>query len=191
MEKNEDRRVKMTKRILKEALIEIMHNKSIHEISIKKICQTADINRSTFYHHYSAPYELYEDIVDDILRDFGEIKDKNKAREFKSGSHYMLSLLTDILTYIEERKDLFIVILGDKGNISVGEKLSNNVLKFIDENEASELAVYCTQFISSGVANIVWLWLNNESRKSPRDVALILTMIIYHGIKKVFSFSKK
>ena len=39
----DDRRVKMTKKILKEALIEIMHTKPIHEISIKKICETAFI----------------------------------------------------------------------------------------------------------------------------------------------------
>ena len=46
---NEDRRVKLTKKILKEALVEIMHTKAINEISIKKICEIADINVSAMH----------------------------------------------------------------------------------------------------------------------------------------------
>lgn len=191
MPNNEDRRVKLTKKILKDALIEIMHEKSIHEISIKKICEVADINRSTFYHHYSSPYELYEDINNDIYEDFAKIKKKNIVHKGDDNSKYMSALLTDILTYVENHRDLFLVLLSDKGDLSIGEKLTNSVLKFVDADNDSELSVYCMQFITAGVANIVWLWLNNENRSSPHDVALMITMIMYHGVRKAFFFAKK
>ena len=48
-EKEENRRVKYTKRVIKEALIELMANRQVGEISVKKLCEKADVNRSTFY----------------------------------------------------------------------------------------------------------------------------------------------
>ena len=47
-----DRRVEMTKRLLKKSLIELLKNESIEKISIRNLCQNADVNRSTFYKHY-------------------------------------------------------------------------------------------------------------------------------------------
>ena len=55
----------MTKMLLKQSLIELMREKSIHEISIKDICSGADINRSTFYRHYKDIYDVYEQLVDE------------------------------------------------------------------------------------------------------------------------------
>ena len=78
---NEDRRIKMTKRILKDALIDLMRTKHINEISIKKICETADVNRSTFYHHYQSPEELYDDIINDISKLAGVRKCMVLSRE--------------------------------------------------------------------------------------------------------------
>ena len=66
--KPDGRRVKMTKLLLKQSLLELMKQKSIHDISIKEVCLGADINRSTFYRHYNTQYELYDEIVNEILR---------------------------------------------------------------------------------------------------------------------------
>ena len=56
-EKEENRRVKYTKRVIKEALIELMANRQVGEISVKKLCEQADVNRSTFYAHYGNPMD--------------------------------------------------------------------------------------------------------------------------------------
>lgn len=180
----EDRRVKMTKKILKEALIEIMRVKPIHEISIKKICETADINRSTFYHHYQSPQELYDDIITDIANDVNVILDKNREKKATNNT-----IITEMLSYIEENRELFLVILSDKGNISIGERLTKIIGQFIGTDNGSELATYCAQFISAGVANILWLWLNNEKRLPPKEVAGLITTIMTHGVRRAVIFS--
>lgn len=46
-----DRRKKYTRMVLKESLMELLKNKPISNITIKEICEEADINRSTFYSH--------------------------------------------------------------------------------------------------------------------------------------------
>ena len=48
-----DRRVKYTKMVLRNALIKLLETKPISRITIKEICEEADINRTTYYAHYT------------------------------------------------------------------------------------------------------------------------------------------
>ena len=45
----ENRRVRMTKRLMKDALLELLEKKEMSGISVKAICETADVHCSTFY----------------------------------------------------------------------------------------------------------------------------------------------
>lgn len=49
----EDRRIRRTQRLLKESLAELMSEKSFNNITIKDITEKADLNRGTFYLHYT------------------------------------------------------------------------------------------------------------------------------------------
>ena len=179
MANSEDRRVKLTKKILKESLIELMHTKAINDISIKKVCETADINRSTFYHHYQSPQELYDDLINDIAVEINNIIEKNRQ-----GNCTQSETIAEILTYVEENRELFLVILSEKGNISIGERLNNIVGQFLGANSSSELSKYCAHFISAGLTNIIWMWLGNENRLPPKQIAELITTIITYGVKK-------
>ena len=44
----ENRRVRMTKKIIKDALLELLDKKPLDKITVTDICNTADLNRSTF-----------------------------------------------------------------------------------------------------------------------------------------------
>ena len=48
-----DARVKYTKMVLKKALLELMQHKPVNKITVKEICERAELNRATFYAHYS------------------------------------------------------------------------------------------------------------------------------------------
>ena len=67
--KNEktDRRARYTRMVLKESLIELLKEKRISNISIKEICERADINRSTFYSHYQDQYDLMHQVEQEVL----------------------------------------------------------------------------------------------------------------------------
>ncbi|MDR1555927.1 MAG: TetR/AcrR family transcriptional regulator [Tannerellaceae bacterium] len=63
----EDKRIKLTKLILKDALVELIETKSINEISITELCRSANINRSTFYKYYSSPQELLRELTKEFI----------------------------------------------------------------------------------------------------------------------------
>ena len=64
----ENRRSKMTKKLIKEALIELLSKKDLQHISVKRICENADLNRSTFYLHYETIEELLEEFTNEEMK---------------------------------------------------------------------------------------------------------------------------
>ena len=174
----------MTKKLLKQSLIELMKDKSIHTIKIKEICEKADINRSTFYKHYNSPYGLYDEIFEDVGNKISALL---KNRDQNSGSYS--DLIESALKYAESEREMFLVILSGNGCMSVGEMLSNIVDKFIDKSQASPLSRYCIQFVSAGITNILWIWLNEEKRRSAHEVAVVISALINHGLKRAVAFA--
>ena len=67
MEKKEDRRIAMTRRMLKDALTEMLRETDIYHVSIRELCQRADINRTTFYKYYGSQFDLLTDMENDLL----------------------------------------------------------------------------------------------------------------------------
>lgn len=180
-----DRRIKLTKQLLRDSLIELMKEKSLHEISIKSICENADVNRTTFYRYYNSQYDLYDEIL-------AEISDKIRSKIRPIGQeNALLDSLTDILTFAEENREIILVILSRNGSLVIGEMFTKTVSSHIEDNSTSELSMYCTQFISAGLANMIWTWLSKEKRRNARDVAMTINALLMHGVKKAVIFSNK
>lgn len=53
-----DRRVRRTRRRLKEALLGLLGEKRYDEITVRDLCERADVGRSTFYAHYDSKEDL-------------------------------------------------------------------------------------------------------------------------------------
>lgn len=183
-EKADGRRVKMTKMLLKQSLIELMKKKSIHEITIKEICEGADVNRSTFYRHYNTQYELYDDIINDLACNITDVFDESLKNSVSTPQ-----ILANILTYIENNRDTFLVILSDKSNVSLGEAYNSIVQRFIDKNTTSELGTYIAQFVAAGMTSFLWTWLSKEKRRSPSEVAALIYTLMMHGLRRAIDFS--
>lgn len=66
-ERKIDRRTLYTKRVIKEALIDLMHTKPFPKITVKELCSAAEINRGTLYLHYLDLADVLDDIEDEIL----------------------------------------------------------------------------------------------------------------------------
>lgn len=183
LKKPDGRRVRMTKLLLKESLIELMKEKSIHVISIKEICEGADVNRSTFYRHYDTQYDLYDDIINDISDDIQIV-----YQQCSEEGMTVTLLLTRIFTYIEQHREKFLVILSDNGNISLGETYNRITERFISRENTGELGAYVAQFIAAGMTSILWSWLNAEERKPPEQIAGLINYLIKHGFKTAVDF---
>ena len=55
-----DRRVKYTKKVIKDTFIDLLSEKDINKVTVSEICKIADINRATFYRYYLDVFDLLE-----------------------------------------------------------------------------------------------------------------------------------
>ena len=61
-----DRRVKRTKKLLRDSLFSLLQEKSINEITVTELTDVADINRATFYF-------VYRNMTGNLISDFSFI----------------------------------------------------------------------------------------------------------------------
>lgn len=93
-----DARIKRTRRALRDALIVCMSRRSIMDISVTEVCETANVNRTTFYKHYRDCFDLLQQIENDLIEQF------RKAMEL--GASDMTKLVSALLDMIEKNCDL-------------------------------------------------------------------------------------
>ena len=67
-----DARVRYTQRVLKESFLSLLREKPVNKITVKEVCELAELNRATFYAHYSDCFALMESIEQELLDAFGQ-----------------------------------------------------------------------------------------------------------------------
>ena len=65
--KKTDRRVRRTRSLLLDAFFSLLESKSYKDITVKELCDVADINRGTFYLHFKDIYDMVEQIEQEIF----------------------------------------------------------------------------------------------------------------------------
>ncbi len=180
LENKNDKRIILTRKMLKDTLISILKKKNIDSISITELCDSAGICRSTFYYHFDSVYSLYLSCIEDVEKDIGEIASSAK---YGGGSEAkVLIMYEDIFRYAEENRDIFLAFLGEKNGIGIGEEFCKFIGKQSNTNTLNAVHLYCRQFVASGLATIVWMWLSDENRCSYHDFAMITYRMIHHGL---------
>lgn len=64
-----DLRVIKTKKALHQALLTLLKTTSLESISVSALCREADVNRGTFYLHHKDIGALFDEHLQDLLRD--------------------------------------------------------------------------------------------------------------------------
>ncbi len=65
-----DARVRYTRRVLKESFLKLLNEKPVNKITVKEVCELAELNRATFYAHYSDCFALLASIEQELIDDF-------------------------------------------------------------------------------------------------------------------------
>ena len=69
MPKKTDLRVIKTERAIHNALIDLLKKKDLEKITVSELSQKAEINKATFYLHYTDIYSLYQDVLAEHIKE--------------------------------------------------------------------------------------------------------------------------
>jgi len=189
--KNEkiDRRIKYTKTLLKKSLVELMREYPVSKISVKMLCETADINRSTFYAHYSDQFDLLITLEREVITEF----EKHIERHgFQKHDAQTVQGLNEILIYIAENADLCKVLLSDNGDpnfqreimLLAQQKTIAELRKY--QSIDSRTSEYLQSFAITGALNVVQKWLQDGMIESTEKMAEFTARLLYKGISDFY-----
>lgn len=65
-----DARVRYTRRVIKESLLRLLEDRPVKRITVKEVCEAAQINRATFYAHFTDCFDVLNQMENDLLADF-------------------------------------------------------------------------------------------------------------------------
>ncbi len=160
-----------TARRMDEALISLLQKKDFEYITIKEICDVAEVNRSTFYLHYENTLDLLAETIDLVNDKFFSTFEGEKL-SIADCQNEDLFLITDkyllpYLDFIKENRRVFGVIhkqMSLFGAEKTYDKLFKNVFspilsKFGVEKDKHE---YIMSFYRYGCIAIILKWIDGN-----------------------------
>lgn len=184
--KGDDRRVRKTKRALRQGYAKLLLQKSAKEISVKELTDLVDLHRGTFYLHYRDIFELQEEIENGVIAEFNSIVESCPCH---SDGNDIYPLALSLLGYVAENADLCAALLGRGSGLSLVEKLTDIIYErcYRDCIEAygpeHEVEVaYFGSFVVGGCLAVVRRWLDGGMVQTPREVARIIEQIALGGV---------
>jgi len=166
MEQRENRKVKYTKMVIRDSLMELMKTRPITSVSIKAICELADISRSTFYAHYKDQYDLLRQTEEETLAYLEDMLDRYKDKHTKKE---ITQMLEEMLAYIANNRNSIQVLLSENGDIAFQKKLfqhfinHNLVTRYLSDKQQDDETGNChSVYIVHGSIGLVQHWLKNN-----------------------------
>lgn len=183
---NTDRRVKRTKKALKNALLSLLEKKPINEISVTELTNLADVNRATFYFYYTDLLDMLQQIQNEAYQSFQAIlSESNTAITTIEGfTEYTESLFN----YCKEHEALVKFIIKNDTNNQLYKKIQvlllNNIPNSKDTFDTNNPARYSTNFVLTAMVGIMIDWMDEGMKISPHDLAEFCAHIYINGAYK-------
>ena len=190
-EKTADRRVIRTKRMIRDALTELMEEKGFEGITVRDLTEQAKINRGTFYLHYRDKYDLLEqseaEIINGIQMLITEFKPIEAVRYISQDEPFPIIL--KLFEYFQENASFMKVILGPKGDAAFQVKMVEIIKKTFIKKLAEDIKIeemlvpldFFISYVSSAHLGVIQHWLQSGMEKSPREMTLILAKMTLLG----------
>lgn len=181
-EKKLDRRIRYTKMVIRESFIALLKEKPLSKITVKEICAGADINRATFYAHYTDPYALLHEIEESLICDIRTYLSE-RAEDTEADD---VAMLRQILQYIRANADMCAVLLSDYSDAYFQQLLRELVLHELNLRANSafseEDGSFILTFVLTGFVGILRQWLDSGMTKSVQELAQLMIRLFYQGI---------
>ncbi len=152
-----------------------MQEKPFERITIKELCERADVNRTTFYLHYADQRSVLNDIKEDT---------KQKTLAIMQGvklSQDMEAYVVRFLNYVHENDKLFRILLmndeGDRFRYMLIDAVAKELSPHFPRTGDPQRDAFGAAFLLSGCKSIIIEWMKTDyAMPAPELAAYILTI---------------
>lgn len=163
----EDRRARRSRKLLKESLLELMKRKTFADISVRDITDAADMNRATFYLHYSGTAELLQSVEEDLLAELQALVDAHMQETVAVGS--VAPVFEPVLDFAVEHRETCTILFAS----SEASGFFQSIQQLVHENGAPlvrtwfrpadpRLTDYLLNFLAWGFIGLLSEWFEKD-----------------------------
>jgi AcrR family transcriptional regulator len=177
----EDLRVRRTRKLLMQALIELTIEKGFAAITVQEIADRAMVNRATFYRHYLDKHNL----LDAYMREVYELTAAQEQLPAAAGSGPPAGIVR-MLDHVWQHADFYRVMLGAQGDPAFVARIrgfSEQRLRSLLPGNAAPLPPgsppreLCLSYLThAGIGALAW-WLQAEQPHPPEQIAAWLNQL--------------
>ena len=175
----ENQRVMVTKKLLKEGLLRLLENKAIDKINVTELCRESGINRTTFYTHYDTPHDILIEIEHDVIHTFANLYKRKDTQSLQANIEAMAQ-------YFYDHADLLHILISNFSDRDLAIMLQKSYRNSLDiaiaQSADADDVKLVSAYIAGGGYFLLSTWLKEDIRKSPKEIAQLITKLITENI---------
>ena len=179
-----------SRRLIRQAFVDLMKEKNLEKITVTDVVKRADINRGTFYAHYqdinAVIKQIENDLIEMLLESLGELHYNNFFQN-------PLPFLSKIAKYQEEDLEFYRILINSNGAEQYLVKLKDIFVNYMKNDsdipehiKKSPEFLISVHFVAGGVANLYQVWFRGEMDNSLTEIWSEVSKIIANGSAKFY-----
>ncbi|MEB7733524.1 TetR/AcrR family transcriptional regulator [Mammaliicoccus sciuri] len=188
----EDRRVRKSKRAIKQAFIQLLTENNLDRITIQQISNLADVNRGTFYLNYEDKYALLDEMENEQIEEIKGYVDIRKMDLSTKTSDRIIEefankVIKNVITHIEQNMEFYQVILNLERKSQIEEQLADIVrsnIKHLIGNKDNVFGIpenYYLSYVVGSMMSMIKYWVSDENRVSVEELVNYVSTIASTG----------
>lgn len=179
-----DRRVQRTQKNIRNALISLLSEKELSQITVKELSDKADINRKTFYSYYSGIDDILDKIEDEIVEKLLAII---RDYDFRSSDFDTYALFCSLNQIINDDFELYRSLIFSNNYDFLLIKVKNTIKKTLLEryapkiNAQNNLLGLYAEYVASGIVSMYIEWFHSDNSVSLEELAKAASDITLFG----------
>ena len=179
---NIDPRIKRTRRLLRDALVSLILKKDFASITIREVTERAEVAYITFYRHYESLDQLLMEVLDEGLTEL-MIHIETLAKQSDTSALETEGRL--IFEYIEQKADLFRILLKSQSVTRIRKKVVSNISAIFQkscvplERLGNQVTInMASNHIATSLLSLIEWWLENNMKPSPIEMGKVYKSLI-------------
>lgn len=183
----EDRRVRRTKRILRENLLKLLEQKPLSKISVKELTEMSEVNRSTFYFYYKDVIDMVTKIQDEIFEVFEKEVLTKDAVLLEIGD--FTDYIHRFLTFIRNNEQICRFAISNDVENTLSARIRKALLEKVPDTKKiyheDDPRYYVTIYGISGIWDTILEWMYDGMKIPPDEFAAFLSQVYFFGGRTV------
>ncbi len=169
-----NRSVRATRRRLGDALVQLLVQKPVRQITVRELTRLSKVSRGTFYFHYRDIYELLDRLEQDQIDQLNLFMDALLPR-LNGESEEMPGALLALFEYLDEHDAVCTALLGDNGDPAFSRRLQEVIAErcigYLAPGGGTFRQRYLTAFAVEGCFGAIAQWLQRGKQESAAEMA--------------------